>query len=299
VSVVIDAACAALVGGLDSPALRELAGASAADPSSDVRELVARSLAELSIPEVGTVAVGHVAAAGGGTARTRYVDVLRLQVVPVPERAGDFQVQVFVNGVEMTAAGAGLGMDPYDLLVPDNRLVAASEPRTVPIARCECGVYGCAATDVTISRDTDRVCWQWLVEVPMSRAACFAAVDYDAEVARVAADHSWETPDRTAGRLVLANADRQRLHGHGLKLSWVGNHHRDPGYFRTALQDGGDYQIFVDVPWLDRGPGELAGEVCAMLARHPHQWPATWHPIEPTLTGPPDIAGRSWQREHL
>jgi hypothetical protein len=49
---------------------------------------------------------------------------------------------MFVNGVEMTAAGAGLGMDPYDLLVPDNRLIATYEPRVVPIARCECGVYG-------------------------------------------------------------------------------------------------------------------------------------------------------------
>jgi hypothetical protein len=152
---------------------------------------------------------------------------------------------------------------------------------------------------VTISRDTDRVCWRWLVEVPMSRAACFAAADYDAEVARVAADHSWETPQRTAGRLVLANADRERLHGHGLKLSWVANHHRNPGFFRTALQNGDDYQIFVDLPWLDRDPGELAGEVCATLARHPHQWPATWHAIKPKLSQPPDIAGGSWQREHL
>jgi hypothetical protein len=67
-----------------------------------------------------------------------------------PDAGGGFQVQVFVNGAEMTSAWAGLGMDPYDLLVPSNRLVATVEPRTAGIARCSCGVYGCGSTDVTI-----------------------------------------------------------------------------------------------------------------------------------------------------
>jgi hypothetical protein len=36
-----------------------------------------------------------------------------LRVIP-----GGFQVLVYVNDVKMTASGAGLGMDPYDVLVP-------------------------------------------------------------------------------------------------------------------------------------------------------------------------------------
>ncbi|WP_407567041.1 hypothetical protein [Polymorphospora sp. A560] len=292
----IDAACRALVDGLDSPALRELAGTSARDSSWDIRELVRTALDELRIPRPGAVPTGYAVAAGGGTTRRPGVDSLRLEVRPAQSPAGgDFQVLVHVNGAEMTSAGAGLGMDPYDLLVPTSGLAAADRPRTVPIARCTCGVYGCASTDVTITRDGDRVHWEWSKEVPMHRAVTFAATGYDAELARVAADHSWETPARTAGRLVLTGIDRERLLGHGLRADWVAHSYGDDDTFRIALGLDDDYQIFVDIPVRGRGPEELAREVCATLARPPARWRATWHAIKPTLTGPPKIAGRSWR----
>jgi hypothetical protein len=91
-------------------------------------------------------------------------------------------------------------MDPYQLLIPSNQLLAGPQPHTVPIARCDCGEYGCGSTDVTITADGDRVHGKWLLEVPMHRTATFAAAAYAEEVERAAADHSWETPDRTAGR---------------------------------------------------------------------------------------------------
>jgi hypothetical protein len=163
-------------------------------------------------------------------------DLLRLEVTPASgDAGGGFQLQIYVNEVEMTSAGAGLGMDPYDVLVPTNRLVAASQPRTVPIARCTCGVYGCGSTDVTITREGDRVHWDWSIEVPMNRGASFAASQYDLEVTRVAADHSWETAERTAGRLALTDMDRERLLTYGLRPSWVANNRRDHELFRIAL----------------------------------------------------------------
>jgi hypothetical protein len=171
---------------------------------------------------------GFAVPPGGGVTRRPAADSLRLEVTPASGDAdGGFQVQVYVNGVEMTSAGAGLGMDPYDILVPTNRLVAASQPHTAPVARCECGEYGCGSTDVTITRDGDRAHRDWSIEAPMSRGASFTAADYDVEVERVAADHSWETPERTAGRLVLTNMDRERLFTYGLSPSWVANNHRD------------------------------------------------------------------------
>ncbi|MEU1360684.1 hypothetical protein ABZ356_12675 [Micromonospora zamorensis] len=292
----IHAACQALVDGLDSSALRELAGASVNDSSWDTRELVGKSLEELGIPCPGTVPPGFTLAAGGSVARRPGVDSLRLEVSPVPgDAGGGFQVQVYVNGTEMTSAGAGLGMDPYDVLVPTNSLVAASQPRTVAIARCECGVYGCGSTDVTIMRDGDLVHWDWLLEVPMMRGVSFIAAEYDVEVARVAADHSWETPERAAGRRVLTGVDRERLLTYGLRPSWVANDYRDHKLFRVALQIGGDYQVFVDTRWHGRSPEELAGEVCATLALPPSTWHATWHAIIPTLIGPPKVAGPSWR----
>jgi len=105
-------------------------------------------------------------------------------------------VLVYLNDVEMTSAGAGLGMDPYRVIIPTNRLVASCEPRTTPIARCECGRYDCGATDITITRHGDRVRWDWLMEVPMNRGVSFDAADYDREISRVAFDQSWENgPD--------------------------------------------------------------------------------------------------------
>lgn len=47
-------------------------------------------------------------------------------------------------------------MDPYDVLIPENRVVAAEDPKTIPEARCECGVYGCGSTDVRITRTSQR-----------------------------------------------------------------------------------------------------------------------------------------------
>ncbi|MEH1163924.1 hypothetical protein V6V47_00900 [Micromonospora sp. CPCC 205539] len=290
---IIDAACRALVEGLDSPALCELAGASARDSQWDLRELVSQALAELRIPYPGTVPTGSAVAKGGGITRRLDVDSLRLAVTPAP--AGGFQVQVYVNDVEMTEAGAGLGMDPYQLLVPTNRLLATSEPRTIPIARCECGTYGCGSTDVTIRRDGDRVHWDWSIEVPADQGATFPAAGYDAEVARAAADHSWETPERTAGRLILTEADRHRLLAHGLALSWVGNHYRDRRLFLVALRDA-TYQVFVHIPWQDRTPQEVARSACDLLASSPGQWSATWQSMYPAVTAPPAIAGPSWRR---
>lgn len=299
-SDVIDAACLALIDGLDSPTLRELAGASPRDSSWDVRELASRTLDELRIPLPGSVPAGHMVAVGGGVTRRSGIDVLRLAVVSASvDVGGGFQVEVYVNDAEMTSAGAGLGMDPYDVLIPTNRLVATPGPHTVPIARCGCGVYGCGSTDVTITGDGDLVHWDWLIEVPMNRGVSFSAVQYDAEVERVASDHRWETAERTAGRLVLTHVDHAALLAHGLAVTWVANDYRDPEQFRVALQLGDDYQIFLDTPWRDLSPEELADRVCEILARGPGKWRASWHAVKPTIPGPPIIARRSWRQEQF
>ncbi|MCL3836333.1 hypothetical protein [Aeromicrobium duanguangcaii] len=233
-STVIQAACEALVAGLDSGALRELAGLPSDSRRAEVDALIAATLDELSIPRPQHLRQGHQVGPGGRMGGRPAIDRLRLSVEPAPESVGGFEIQVFVNDVEMTAAGAGMGMDPYDLLIPKNRFIAEDSSHRIPIARCECGTYGCGVTDVSILRDDGKVHWDWHEEVPMSRGVTFAAVEYDSEVARVAADRSWETPDRTAGRLVLADADRDVLAVNDLEFGWVANDHRDPSRFACA-----------------------------------------------------------------
>ncbi len=294
---VIEAACQALGEGVDSPTLRELAGASVRGLGVDIRHLVTRSLDELAIPAVGTLPPGRRIAAGGSVTHRPGTDTLHLAIAPTSGPAGDgFQVLVYINDTEITTAGAGLGMDPYDLLIPTNHLIATSEPHTIGIARCECGVYGCGATDVTIARGPDVVHWDWSAEKPMPRGVSFPADLYDTEMARITADHAWETPERTAGRLILTGINHQRLAAYGLRPTWAATDYRDPARFQIVLQLDADYQVFLSLPWHSEDPQALARRALATLQTSPGTWNATWHPIRPTLTGPPPIAGPSWRR---
>lgn len=168
--------------------------------------------AELGGPDLDQLPLGFTTAADGSVVRRPGTDSLRLEVVPTPNTEGyGFQLQVHVNDIEMTSAGAGLGMEPYPIFFPVNLLAASSEPRTVPIARCRCTFYDCMSTDVTISRDRDIVHWDWSHDVPMDRGVSFAAAHYDSEITRAAADLSWEPEIRIAERLVRTNLDREYL----------------------------------------------------------------------------------------
>lgn len=242
-------------------------------------------------PGLPTVETGAVAAKH--SVPRLETDRLRLEVATAPEE--QFQVLVYVDEVEMTAAGAGMGMDPFDVFVPENRLVATAEPRTVPIARCTCGVYGCGSTDVTIRREGELVHWDWEIEKPMNRGVTFPAGAYDAAVARLAADQSWETPQRRAGRLVLERADRGALAAHDLALSWVANDHRDPRQLQASLTLAHRYQLFVNVPWERHSPDSVADAMVAELRQPPETWTAQWHAIDTRIKEPPPIAGRGWR----
>jgi hypothetical protein len=227
-------------------------------------------------------------------------DSIRLEIGPAGDEVGGSELLVHVNGVELTSRAAGMGMDPFVVLIPDNRLVAGTEPRVVPIARCGCGIYGCGSTDVRIVRDGDRVHWDWLLEVPLDHGVTFPADEYDAEVARIHADRSWQRPQDTARRLVVEGADRTALAAAGLTVSWAEIDYRDATMFRVALYAavrGGDYQVFLRVPWRDRTPAAVADEILRILATPPADWPATYHSTVPRRTGPPPMAGRGWRRE--
>lgn len=295
---VVDAACQALVDGLDSPALRELAGMSARDRRDEVEPVVTQTLLELGVPRAADLPSGYQVAAGGGVEPRPGTDTVRFNVAPVPEdteSGGGFEVQIYVNDVEMTSAGAGLGMDPYDVFVATNRLRATTEARRVPVARCDCGVYGCGMTDVLIRRDGDLVHWDWLEEVPMKRGVTFPAAAYDCELDRLERDRSWETPERRAGRLILENADHAALAAHDLKFDWLNTNYRDPTSFTVCLRQEGRYQVFLDIAWKNRSPEELAAAAVAELAKSPRRWRARWLANDPRHPGRPKFAGRRWR----
>lgn len=296
----IAGAVQALVDGLDSPALAELAGASATDRSDEIQSLLTDSLDQLKIPGPACVDPWNRVMSGGRSFSRLPMESLRFEVVPAGEEVGGHQLLIYVDGVEMTSRGAGMGMDPFDVLVPENRLQATPSSRRTPVARCNCGTYGCGVTDVDIVRDAEVVHWDWLHEVPMQHGITFKAQQYDAEVARIAADHTWERPQDTTARLVLEGADHLALAARGLGISWATADHRDSSLFVIALITTDDkFQVFVRVPREGKTSRAVADDLLDLLRRSPARWPATFHAIQPTMTSRPSMAGWLWKREQI
>jgi hypothetical protein len=301
---VIEAACNCLVDGIDSPSLRLLAGASPADQTAEVRELVEATLSELGLPAPGEMPRFKTIGPGGLLATRLPRDSIRLEVATVEtEPSWGNELLVYINDVEVTRLGAGMGMDPFDILIPENRLTATTVATQVGIARCECGEYGCGATDVVILREGDAVHWDWEFEVPIRGGVTFKAEEYDAEVARIGADESWMRPEDVTARRVLEGVDRARLAGLGMRLDWATKDHADHDRFKVALSYGSTdwasdepgYQVFLRVGQKDRTPVDVADEMLRIIESEPRDWAATWHATKQGSMSPPAIAGRRWR----
>lgn len=296
----IDGAVQALVDDLDSPSLRELAGASPSDRTDEIQSLLDATLDELNIPRPGGVDPWKRIMSGGRIFSRLPKESIRFEVASAGHDVSGHQLLVFVDGVEMTSKGAGIGMDPFDVLIPRNRLVATQEPHRVPIARCECGEYGCGSTDVNIVRDGDVIHWDWLIDVPMRHGVTFNADQYDAEVARIGSDHIWERPQDTTARLVLVGADRDGLAKRGLRVCWAASDYRDPSQFVVSfMTTDNQFQVFLRVERGGKSPDVVAAEVLALLQKAPSKWPATFHSIQPKVTSRPTMAGWRWKRESI
>jgi hypothetical protein len=294
----IDVATRFLVEGLDSPALRELAGAPHSTRSKDLRRLLWTSLAELSIPRPTRDSPGQRVTQDGTTYARLPTDELRFEIVPARELERSYEVLIYVNGVEITEAGAGMGMHPFDLIVPANQLAATAEPRRVVVARCTCGEPGCGSTEAEITRDGDAVHWDWYVDVPLNHGVSFEATAYDAAIEQLAADRSWQQPVDTASRLVLEDVDRDVLGSAGLELSWAAADHRDPDKFHLALYAPADtFQVFLRFQLPGLSQEDVAAEVVRTLRARPPRWSASFHWMVVGRRGRPSMAGWRWRSE--
>lgn len=294
----IDVAARFLAEGLDSQALRELAGVPRSTRSKELRGLVQTALAELSIPRPTRDSPGQKVTQDGITYARLPTDEVRFEIVPARELERSYEVLVYVNDFEITEAGAGMGMHPFDLIVPANQLLATAEPRRVVVARCTCGEPGCGSTEALITRDGDAVHWDWYVDVPFDHGVSFDAAAYDAAIEHLAADQSWQRPVDTVSRLVLEGVDRDGLSSIGLELSWAAADHRDPDKFLVALfAPAEEFQVFLRFQLRGRPPEEVADEVMRRLRTSPRSWSATFHSMVVGKRGRPSMAGWRWRSE--
>lgn len=294
----IDAATRALADGLDSPALRALAAESTATRGRDLHTLLATALEELSIPRPDTPDPGQTVADGGTTYARLPTDALRLEIVPASDGSGGHEVLMYVNDLDITEAGAGMGMPPFDLLIPTNRLVATTEPQHVVVARCSCGETGCGSTEARITRDGVIVHWEWYVGPPLGHGVTFDAAQYDAEVERIGNDRNWQRGVDTAARAVLEDVDHDLLRASGLTLSWAAADHRAPDKFLVALHARDEeFQVFLRFQLAGRSPEAVAEEVVQTLKQQPRRWRAMYRSMVVGRRGRPSMAGWRWRSE--
>ncbi|WP_121749734.1 hypothetical protein [Streptomyces sp. E2N166] len=136
-------------------------------------------------------------------------------------------------------------------------LAVTEEPRRVKITEPTCTAGCCGALYVTMRREGDRVIWDaWentsdITALPAD--VHFSAAQYDAELARAAADRSWEEPVDTIARLLEQTLARSGwFEQWGCVLTSVRPRREEPGVPEELTSPEG-----VDVEFHQvRAPGE-------------------------------------------
>jgi hypothetical protein len=172
---------------------------------------------------------------------------LRIEVRASPE-TNDHEVRLLADGkslVDRFPSGL-IGLDPDDLLTDPSPLRAESSSRAVIIGRCSCGIVGCGSVEVEIRRDYDHVIWKG---DGLLTASLVLADQNDAEVERALRDHSWETPERTAARLISQAFDRDLLARRGFVFSWASGRCRHGMMTAALVLTPGPFQVLINVPW--------------------------------------------------
>lgn len=138
-------------------------------------------------------------------------------------------------------------------------LAVTEEPRRVMITEPICTAGCCGALYVTMRREGDRVIWDaWENTSDMTALPgdfSFDRAQYEAELARAAADRSWEEPVDTIARLLEETlAASGWFERWGCVLTGVSPRHEDFGLPAALARSEG-----VDVEFHQvRGPGEHA-----------------------------------------
>ena len=187
-----------------------------------------------------------------------------------------------------------MGLDPSGFLVADCPLAAGPFPRNLLIGRCSCGCLGCGDVTVLASLEGDVLTWTHDVRPTIQRH--FDWSSYRAEITRAVSDHSWETPERTAARLLAARLDHDKLAARGITFEWAsGRVVGGPLTISLRLADG-PHQLLVHVPWNGETPSEIVSNAAALLELAPESWEGVqWYP-QANGIGAPRFAGPGWRK---
>lgn len=220
-----------------------------------------------------------------------------MNVRPSPE-TNDHEVRFIADGEDIIDRfwPGSMGLDPDDIFSAPYKLRCTAEPHRSRVARCDCGVVGCGDVEVIMRRVGDRIEWVPTCESDRKpKVIQFLAESYDAEIERALHDISWETPDRTAARLLAAKLDHENLARHGLTYQWASGRLRAETFGVSLGFEPGPYQILIYLPWNGVNSEEIANFIATMLTAPPASWDDVVWLGQGGNHAPPSIAGPSWK----
>lgn len=220
----------------------------------------------------------------------------RIKVCP-SLNAGEYEVRFLADGEDIISMFGNdvVGLDPDDVLIRPCPLYAATAPHWATVAMCACGVLGCGDVGVEVILRGENVEWAWN-DGTSSGTLSFPATTYHAEIERAIDDTSWESPDRTAARLLREKVDREFLARHGMTYSWASARVRKEKFTVSVHLEPGPYQILIHVPWEPSSVEDTVRACSTYLAGDPADWPEVeWYPQQANLD-PPMAAGSAWRR---
>lgn len=175
--------------------------------------------------------------------------------VPRPSAAAQPRTHLLLDGVPLVEAHFQRGHSdrPETVLHDGLGLTALAEPRDVKIGDTGCVEECCGAFRAVISRHDGLVEWEVRdtgLKDPLTARFAFDADQYDAEVARAAADFDWEWPAKRAARLLRERigAEPELMSRWECELAWTGSWSPD----RSEMQYSFYYpkRPSEDGPWV-------------------------------------------------
>jgi hypothetical protein len=220
-------------------------------------------------------------------------------------------VAIRIDGEEpfATVAPDWGGFDPKDILGPAAPLLPVEPNRRVAVYRCSCHIAQCGviAPIISLSADGENVRWHDFQDVAGFEGPItdeeklgesvkwklpdlqFDRRQYEAEVARVSKDTSWETSGRATARLLRSAIEAGEVTlPSGFQLHRVSPHDADDATWISLLPEdmmrGEDepqsdpYQITLLLTSPHSDPARAAAYMVNQLRSTDHQdWVATFH----------------------
>jgi hypothetical protein len=234
--------------------------------------------------------------------RQRSMPTLLFRMTASPT-SNDHQVRIVVDGTDLVTefGNESLGIDPPVFF----RQPALHANGSLALARCGCGVPLCGDTTAVAIHNSDTIVWLGLPKTRFGDSITFDRLQFMDAVRVANADLSWETPERTAERLIAA-LDMTAPQEAGLTFQWAsGRIYSDKITVCYTIQGANapehafdcDYQVLSHLPWDHTDSQAAVRGVKNQVSLAPNNWPDVEYIPQRGIVTTPNVAGPGWRRK--